>query len=82
MGVMGGTLDLVQRIYLGAEIRDGVVYFDPRLPDRLDGLSLPMQFRGTAIRVDARGERADGRRPRRRLQSCPSGSASATTYAS
>ena len=31
MGVMAGTLDLVQRIYLGAEIRDGVVYFEPRL---------------------------------------------------
>ena len=54
-GVMGGTLDLVQRIYLGAEIRDGVVYFDPRLPERLDGLSLPMQFRGTAIRAGIEG---------------------------
>jgi trehalose/maltose hydrolase-like predicted phosphorylase len=50
-GVMAGTLDLVQRIYLGAEIRDGVICFDPRLADRLDGLSLPMQFRGTSIRV-------------------------------
>jgi trehalose/maltose hydrolase-like predicted phosphorylase len=55
MGVMSGTLDLVQRIYLGAEIRDGVVCFDPRLPDRLDGLSLPMQFRGTPISVTIRG---------------------------
>jgi trehalose/maltose hydrolase-like predicted phosphorylase len=55
MGVMSGTLDLVQRIYLGTEIRDGVVYFDPRLPDRLDGLSLPMQFRGTPIRVTIAG---------------------------
>jgi trehalose/maltose hydrolase-like predicted phosphorylase len=54
-GVMAGTLDLVQRIYLGTEIRDGVLCFDPRLPDRLDGLSLPMQFRGTPIRVMLEG---------------------------
>lgn len=54
-GVMGGTLDLVQRIYLGAEIRDGNLHFDPRLPERLDGLSLPMQFRGTPIRVGIAG---------------------------
>ena len=57
MGVMSGTLDLVQRAYLGTEIRDDVLRFDPRLADRLDGLSLPMQFRRTAIRVTlAQGE--------------------------
>jgi trehalose/maltose hydrolase-like predicted phosphorylase len=50
-GVMAGTLDLVQRIYLGTEVSDGVVRFDPRLPERLDGLSLLMQFRGSPIRV-------------------------------
>jgi trehalose/maltose hydrolase-like predicted phosphorylase len=55
LGVMAGTLDLVQRIYLGTEIRDGVVHFNPRLPDRLDGLSLPMQFRGTPITVTLEG---------------------------
>jgi trehalose/maltose hydrolase-like predicted phosphorylase len=54
-GVMAGTLDLVQRIYLGAGIRDGVVRFQPRLPERLDGLSLHMQFRGTPIRVGIAG---------------------------
>ena len=57
MGVMSGTLDLVQRSYAGTEIRDGVLYFDPRLPARLDGLSFAMQFRGTPIRVTL----ADGR---------------------
>jgi trehalose-phosphatase len=51
MGVMSGTLDLVQRAYLGTEIRDDVLRFDPRLTDRLDGLSLLMQFRRTALRV-------------------------------
>ena len=55
VGVMAGTLDLIQRIYLGTEIRDGVVRFDPRLPEQLDGLSLPMQFRRTPIRVTLEG---------------------------
>ena len=44
MGVMSGTLDLIQRGYLGSEIRDDVLYFDPRLTDRLDGLSFSMQI--------------------------------------
>jgi trehalose/maltose hydrolase-like predicted phosphorylase len=57
MGVMSGTLDLVQRSYAGTQIRDGVLYFDPRLPPRLDGLSFAMQFRGTPILVML----ADGR---------------------
>ena len=57
MGVMSGTLALVQRSYAGTEIRDGVLYFDPRLPARLEGLSFAMQFRGTPILVTL----ADGR---------------------
>jgi len=57
MGVMSGTLDLVQRGYMGSEIRDGVLYFEPRLVDRLEGLSFAMQFRRTPLRVTLeRGE--------------------------
>jgi trehalose/maltose hydrolase-like predicted phosphorylase len=57
LGVMAGTLDLIQRAYTGAQIRDGVLYFAPTLTDRLDGLSFPMQVRGTPIRVTlAHGE--------------------------
>jgi trehalose/maltose hydrolase-like predicted phosphorylase len=51
LGVMAGTLDLIQRGYLGSVIRDGVLHFSPTLVDRLDGLSFPMQFRGTPLRV-------------------------------
>jgi trehalose/maltose hydrolase-like predicted phosphorylase len=57
MGVMSGTLALVQRSYAGTEIRDGVLYFAPRLPARLEGLSFAMQFRGMPILVTL----ADGR---------------------
>ncbi|HKR49168.1 MAG TPA: glycosyl hydrolase family 65 protein [Pseudonocardiaceae bacterium] len=56
MGVMSGTLDLVQRSYVGASVRDGVLHFDPTLTDRLDGLTFPMQFRGTSLRVGIAGD--------------------------
>ncbi len=55
LGVMAGTLDLIQRAYLGTRICDGVIYFNPTLLDRLDGLSLPMQVRRTPIHVSLRG---------------------------
>ncbi len=51
IGAMSGTLYLVQRAYVGTEIRDGVLHFAPGLRDRLDGLSFPMRFRGMPIRV-------------------------------
>jgi trehalose/maltose hydrolase-like predicted phosphorylase len=51
LGVMAGTLDIVQRYYAGAQIRDGVLYFDPRLPAGLGDLSFPMQFRQTPVLV-------------------------------
>jgi beta-phosphoglucomutase-like phosphatase (HAD superfamily) len=56
LGVMGGTLDLVQRAYLGTEIRGDVLLFNPTLRDRLDGFSLPMQFRRRPITVSLAGD--------------------------
>ncbi len=55
LGVMAGTLDLIQRVYLGAEIRGDVLSFSPRLIDRLDGLSFRMEVRGTPIHVSLAG---------------------------
>lgn len=55
MGVMSGTLDLIQRCYAGASVRDGVLFFEPRLPDELDGLEFSMQFRGMPLRVSLKG---------------------------
>jgi len=57
MGVMAGTLDVVQRYYAGTYIRDSVLYFDPRLPSGLGDLSLPMQFRETPILVTLSSDR-------------------------
>ncbi len=51
LGVMAGTLDLLQRGYMGSGIRDGTLYFNPKMSDRLDGLSFPMQFRETPLEL-------------------------------
>jgi trehalose/maltose hydrolase-like predicted phosphorylase len=56
LGVMAGTLDLVQRYYAGAQVRDGVLYFDPRLPSGIGGLSFRMLFREAAILVTLNGD--------------------------
>jgi len=46
-----GHFDFVQRYYAGAQIRDSLLYFAPRLPSGLGGLSFPMQFREASILV-------------------------------
>jgi trehalose/maltose hydrolase-like predicted phosphorylase len=56
VGVMAGTLDVMQRCYAGTQVRGDVLYFDPRLPVQLDGLSFPIQFRETPIMVTVTGE--------------------------
>ena len=57
MGVMAGTLDLIQRGYLGTDIRNGALRFDPKPVGNLDGLSFPMKFRGTSLQIGLEGDR-------------------------
>lgn len=57
LGVMAGTLDVMQRCYAGTRVRDGVLYFDPRVPNGLESLSFPMQFREAPIQVTLSGDR-------------------------
>jgi trehalose/maltose hydrolase-like predicted phosphorylase len=54
---MAGTLDLIQRGYMGSEIRDGVLHLDPKPVGNLDGLSFPMRFRGTPLEVKLEGDK-------------------------
>jgi trehalose/maltose hydrolase-like predicted phosphorylase len=57
MGVMAGTLDIIQRGYMGAEIQDGVLCFSPKPNERLDGLSFPLRFRKTQLEIALKGDR-------------------------
>lgn len=56
MGVMGGTLDVLQRYYVGARIYGGVLVFRPRLVRHLDGVAFTMRYRGTPLRVRIDGD--------------------------
>jgi trehalose/maltose hydrolase-like predicted phosphorylase len=51
MGAMAGALDLVQRGYVGAEIQNSSLFFNPKPNDRLDGLSLQMRFRKVPVEI-------------------------------
>jgi trehalose/maltose hydrolase-like predicted phosphorylase len=51
LGVMAAALDVVQRCYAGGHVRGNVLYFNPRLPSGMGGLSFPMQFREAPILV-------------------------------
>ncbi|MCA1688645.1 MAG: glycoside hydrolase family 65 protein, partial [Actinobacteria bacterium] len=67
MGVMAGTLDLIQRGYVGAEIRDGTLYFSPKPNESLDGLSLQMRFRETSVEVTLKEGKLAVATPRRSI---------------
>ncbi|AQZ63188.1 Trehalose-6-phosphate phosphatase [[Actinomadura] parvosata subsp. kistnae] len=62
LGAMAGTLDMLQRCYLGLELRPDGLRLDPLLPERLGSLSLPVLFRGRRLAIEADHEqtRVDG----------------------
>ena len=45
LGAMAGTVDLLQRCYLGIETRDDVIWFDPLLPAEVRSLTLDIRYR-------------------------------------
>ena len=49
MGVMAGTLDLIQRVYAGSKVHGDTLYFNPKPVKQLEGLSFPMRFRGIRL---------------------------------
>jgi trehalose/maltose hydrolase-like predicted phosphorylase len=57
MGVMSGTVDLIQRAYPGIEIRDGVLRFEPSLPAAVEQVAFRMQFQRTTMLVTLDHER-------------------------
>jgi trehalose/maltose hydrolase-like predicted phosphorylase len=48
---MARTPDLMQRAYLGTEIREEVLHFEPRLPGPIQELSFTVRFRRTPLLV-------------------------------
>ncbi|OXC74746.1 glycosyl hydrolase family 65 protein [Caballeronia sordidicola] len=51
LGAMAGTVDIVQRVWTGIEIKDDVLRFKPQLPHDIDHLELRIRYRGHSIEV-------------------------------
>lgn len=56
-GAMAGTVDLVQRNYLGLETRADVLHFNPTLPVNVDCLKVRLRYRRHRLDVEATMER-------------------------
>jgi alpha,alpha-trehalase len=51
-GAMAGTVDIVQRNYLGLETRAGTLHFNPLLPEGVEWLHVRLQFRQHRLDID------------------------------
>lgn len=49
LGAMGGTVDLVQRVSTGIEVKGDLLELNPRLPDELNQLQMRIRFRGHSL---------------------------------
>ncbi len=57
LGAMAGTVDLVQRGYTGLETREGILFFNPRLPQRVQHLRFQMVYSHHPLAVDIAQDR-------------------------
>ena len=53
LGAMAGTLDLVERCYMGIETRDDALWLNPRLPEEVATLHTLITYRGQQLHVTA-----------------------------
>lgn len=51
LGAMAGTVDIVQRCYTGLEMRDEVLWFNPRLPDEISEIKFEAHYRGHWLKL-------------------------------
>ncbi len=56
VGAMAGTVDLVQRCYVGVEMRAQALHFDPVLPEDLDQIRVQLRYRRQLLDVTANHE--------------------------
>lgn len=53
LGAMAGSIDLVERGFLGVETEGGRLRFNPRLPLELEGVRTQLRYRGSWLQVQA-----------------------------
>ena len=49
---MAGTIDLIQRCYLGIEMRANILHFDPVLPEGLGRVRVRVRYRRQVLDVE------------------------------
>lgn len=57
LGAMGGSIDILQRRYLGIEVRREGLSIDPCIPPQLGRVRLSLQYRGASLLVEHMGGR-------------------------
>lgn len=57
LGAMAGTVDLIQRCYIGIETRGNILYFNPALPDHMDRLKARLRYRNQELDIDVTKDR-------------------------
>jgi alpha,alpha-trehalase len=53
VGAMAGSVDLVQRCYLGIGMRGNVLHFDPAFPPELQRVKVRLHYRNQTLEVEA-----------------------------
>jgi alpha,alpha-trehalase len=51
LGAMAGSVDLVQRCFVGIETREDELRFNPQLPTEISRLRLKLRYRGQAVEI-------------------------------
>jgi alpha,alpha-trehalase len=51
LGAMAGSVDLVQRCFVGIEIREDELHFNPQLPREITRLRLKLRYRSQAVEI-------------------------------
>jgi alpha,alpha-trehalase len=49
---MAGTIDLIERCYIGIEMRANALHFDPALPDNLHHIKVRLRYRRQVLDVE------------------------------
>ncbi|WP_367198465.1 glycoside hydrolase family 65 protein [Amorphus sp. 3PC139-8] len=52
VGAMAGTIDLIQRCYIGIEMRANALHFDPALPDDLRQIKVRLRYRRQVLDIE------------------------------
>ncbi|MFC3608779.1 beta-phosphoglucomutase family hydrolase [Stutzerimonas tarimensis] len=51
LGAMAGSVDLIQRVSTGIEVKDNILHLNPQLPPEVDRLDMRIRYRGHSLEL-------------------------------